>query len=57
MSYYCFFTRSNTQYPICISHRWPKVKVCHTIYGPPLSGPPGLLVAATDGPPDHQWLP
>ena len=24
---------------------------------PPLSGPPGLLVAATDGPPDHQWLP
>ena len=36
----------------------------HIIYGtvilymvPPLSGPPGLLVAATDGPPDHQWLP
>ena len=23
---------------------------------PPLSGPPGLLVAATDGPPDRQCL-
>ena len=30
---------------------------CHATDGPPIIGPPGPSVAATDGPPDQAWLP
>ena len=45
-----------------------EIYICHAIDGPPITGPPGPSVAATDGPPgppiaaissppDHRWSP
>ena len=57
----CVRERTNTEDPYAVAaiRRSAVVGLSYYIWSPPppLSGPPGLLVAATDGPPDHQWLP